>query len=370
MIKRFGLSTLAVSMTLVSMTVPAVADPTEEALLPIERKISTFTIRVTKTGYEHFASAEKAPVGSAPAQIIAISGRNSKDIWMLTETGVVLQDDGKSIKFRQAKPCGWGEYNREVNGVGTHLYNIVVDDNDVHVFGQYRDMNTRIGAERRATLSRNGKWTCSSKSLVPELTHASGALTWRAAYNMDGDACRVGSSAGHCTSGPRFAPTHVDPTRDSTDMGIHNLAMWMFGPDDGYVVTLDETFEPALYRFNGIAWTKQVGYDNGFRVSSMWGDERHDIWLLTVAEILRYDGKTTTTLPRPSSFDAARVLGHSSKDVWFGGGSDMIYQWDGSRFRQAKLSGEVADMWVSSDDVAFFVLPDAIAFAAPNTETH
>jgi len=370
MIRQFGLSTLALGITLLS-AVPAMADPKEEALLPIERKISTFTIRVTKTGYEHFASTEKAPIGSAPAQIIAISGRSSKDIWMLTETGVVLQDDGKSIKFRQAKPCGWGEYNREINSVGTHLYNITVDENDVHVFGEYRDMNTRVGGERRATLSRNGKWTCSQKSLVPDMIQASGALTWRAAYNMDGDACRVGSSAGHCTSGPRFAPTHIDPPRDSVDMGIHNIAMWMFGPDDGYNVTLDETLQQALYRFNGITWAKQTAFDELARVSSMWGDEQHHIWLMTsTAQVLRYDGKNTTALPTPSSFGGGRILGHSSKDVWFGGESDVIYQWDGSHLRQGKVSGDVADMWISSDDVAFFLLPDAIAFAAPKTETH
>ncbi|HMY20045.1 MAG TPA: hypothetical protein PKA58_27150, partial [Polyangium sp.] len=89
---------------LATLTVPssAHADPREETLLPIERKISTFSIRITKTGYAHFGPNDKPPVGSKPAKIIAIDGRNSKDIWMLTNTAVVLQDDGKEIKFRQA----------------------------------------------------------------------------------------------------------------------------------------------------------------------------------------------------------------------------------------------------------------------------
>ena len=277
---------------------------------------------------------------------------------------------------RQAKPCGWGDYSRESNSAGTRLYNIVVDENDVHVFGEFRDLNTRIGSEQRATLSRNGKWNCQKKPLVPDLTQSSGTLTWRAAYNMDGDACRIGSSAGHCTSGPRFAPTHVDPVRDSIDMGIHNLAMWMYGPDDGWVITVNELFEPVLYRFNGVAWTKQTNLDN-IRIHSMWGDELHQLWMIASKEtkssttmmILRYDGKNLNPIPVPSSFAASRVRGASSRNVWFGGETDVVYHWDGNRLRQGKLPAEASNMWVSPDGVPFFVLPYAIAFAAPAGES-
>ncbi len=374
---RWGTSLSSFVLGILSLTSSARAESAEETLLPIERKISSFSIRVTKTGYAHFASADNAPLGSIPAQIVAIHGRTSKDIWMLTDTGVVLQDDGKDIKFRQAKPCGWGEYSRESNGVGTHLYNIVVDENDVHVFGEFRDMNTRIGSEQRATLARDGKWNCQKKSLVPELTQSSGAMTWRAAYNMDGDACRIGSSAGHCTSGPRFAPTHVDPVRDSIDMGILNVAMWMYGPDDGWVITKNELFEPTLYRFNGVAWTKQSNIDHEIRIHSMWGDEQHQLWMIaskmskTASQmmILRYDGKNMNPLSTPKSFAASRIRGTSSHDIWFGGENDIIYHWDGSRLRQGKLPAEASGMWVSADGVPFFVLPEAIAFVAPAGDT-
>lgn len=373
---------LAIAVISFCVATPAAADPAkEEALLPIERKFSSFTIRVTKTGYAHFASAEKAPVGSVPAKIVAITGRNSKDIWMLTDTGVVLQDDGTDIKFRQAKPCKWGEFNREYNEVGVHLHNIVADENEVHVFGEYRDMNTRIGGERRATLARDGKWKCTERGLVPDITQSSGALTWRAAYNMDGDACRISSSAGHCMSGPRFSPTHQDPIRDSIDMGIHNIGMWMYGPDDGFVLTMDEYFEATLYRFNGVAWTKQATVDNDLSVHSMWADEQRHVWFAAgtgsrwdapATQILRFDGKTISPIATPKSFTTKMVRGHSSKDIWFGGQGDVVYQWDGARLRQGKLpgGGEVSDMWVSSDDVAFFVMPDAVVFAAPSTESH
>jgi hypothetical protein len=378
MSKHVRLSTLAFGVTLfavVSSASSVMADPKEEALLPIERKISSFTIRVTNTGYAHFASLEKAPIGSLPAKIIAIDGRNSKDIWMLTDNGVVLQDDGKDIKFRQAKPCGWGEYSREFNGVGTALFNIVVDENEVHVVGQSRSPTMRYGREIRATLARNGKWTCSEKSLVPDHMHSAGALTWRAAYAMEGDACRIGSLAGHCTSGPRFAPTHIDPPRDSVDMGIENIAMWMHGPDDGWVVTLNEEFHGNLYRFNGVTWTKQTNIDEeDVRVNSIWGDEQHHLWMTagdrSSTVIFRYDGKNLTSIPTPASFAASMMRGHSSRDIWFSGAGGAIYQWDGSRLRQGKLPDEVSAMWVSSDDVAYFVLPDAIAFAAPAVEKH
>lgn len=371
---HFQLSALAFGVTLLAAASSAMADPKVEALLPIERKISTFSIRVTKTGFTHFASDDKAPVGSIPAKIIAIDGRNSKDIWMLTDNGVVLQDDGKEIKFRQAKPCGWGEFSREFNGLGTSLYNIVVDENEVHVIGQSRGPNTRVGTEIRATLARNGKWTCLEKSLIPDQVHSSGALTWRAAYNMDNDVCRIGSSAGHCTSGPRFAPTHIDPVRDSVDMGIHNLAMWMHGPDDGWVVTLDEMFHGTLYRFNGITWIKQTNLDEDVRIDSIWGDEQHHLWMTaggsTSTSLFRYDGKTLTPIPTSDAFAASMMRGHSSRDIWFSGAGTAIYQWDGSRMRQGKVPDEVSDMWISSDDVAFFVLPEAIAFAAPAGEKH
>ncbi len=365
--------------TILGASFSAQADSKEEALLPIERKISTFSIRVTNTGYAHFGPNDKVPVGSKPAKIIAIDGRNSKDIWMLTNTAVVLQYDGKEIKFRQAKPCKWGINDSENHGVGNHFYNLVVDENEVHVIGEARGMNTRIGQELRATLSRDGKWKCKERSLVPDQLHGSGPLTWHAAYNMDGDACRIGSSAGHCTSGPRFAPSHVDPSRDAIDMGIHNLAMWMHGPDDGWVVTLNERFLPVLYRFNGITWVKQADIDEDERVRSMWADENHQVWITATTGtnwdspsnvLLRFDGKTMTHVQVPSSFATRRVRGHSSKDVWFSGAGDTVYQWDGGRLRQGTVPGEVSDMWVSSDDVAFFVTPEAIAFAAPGGETH
>ncbi len=366
---------------LATLTIPssAHADPREETLLPIDRKISTFSIRITKTGYAHFGPNDKPPVGSKPAKIIAIDGRNSKDIWMLTNTAVVLQDDGKEIKFRQAKPCNWGTNDSDNYGVGTQFFNIVVDENEVHVIGQSRGINTRVGQELRATLSRDGKWKCKERSLIPDHIHGSGPLTWNAAYNWDGDACRIGSSAGHCTTGPKFAPTHVDPSRDAIDMGIHNKAFWMHGPDDGWVVTLDERFSPVLYRFNGITWVKQAEIDESEHVRSMWADEHHQVWITATTGqewnspsniLMRFDGKTLTHVNTPSSFATRRVLGHSSKDVWFGGHGDTIYQWDGGRLRQGNVPGEVTDMWVSSDDVAFFVLPEAIAFAAPSGETH
>lgn len=378
MSKHWHLFSTAIGATLVIMTSSVFADAAEEPLLPIERKFSTFTIRVTKTGYTHFASADKAPAGSLPAKITAINGRSATDIWMLTDNGVVLQDDGQTIKYRKAKPCGWGEYNSEYNGAGTRLYRLVVDANEVHVVGQTRDLNTRIGSEAHATMTRNGNWSCAEKSLIPDLMHSNGTLSWRAAYNMDDDVCRIGSTAGHCTTGPRFAPTHVDPPRDSIDMGIQNLAMWMLSPVDGWVVTLDEFFLPVLYRFNGITWTKHTSLGNA-RIYSMWVDERSHVWITAGKDgswdspatmILHYDGTRVESIPVPASFKTRQVLGSSSKDIWFSGSSDTVYQWDGARLRQGSAPSEVSDMWVSSDGVAFFVLPDAIAFTAPAGGTH
>jgi hypothetical protein len=375
---RSALSSGVLATALFAVTSPAVADPKEEALLPIERKISTFSIRLTKTGYTHFAAGATIPVGSVPAKILAINGRTSKDIWMLTDGGTVLQDDGKQIGFRLAKPCGWGEYNSEYTGVGTRLFNIVVDQDSVNVIGESRGYNTRIGQEIRASLAQNGKWTCTEKNLVPDLVHSSGAFSWRAAHNMDYDSCRIGSSAGHCTSGPRFSPTHYDPPRDSIDMGIHNTAMWMHGPDDGWIVTNDETFNRVLYRFNGVTWTRVLKFEEGLRIFSMWADDQRQVWFTAGGDgqwespatmILRYDGKTLTQVPTPASFKTRWVKGHNSRDVWFGGGGDIIYQWDGSRLRQGKTPAEADHMWVSSDGVPFFVLTDTIAFAAPAGET-
>ena len=329
---------------------------------------------MTKQGYTHFAPGSAIVAGSTPVKILAVAARNSKDIWILTDSGVVLQDDGKQITFRQAKPCGWGEANADSGWLGSRLYNIVVDEAHVHVFGEYRDTNTRVGGERRASLARNGKWTCSERSLVPDHLHASGTLTWRAAHNMDDDACRIGSLAGHCTSGPRFAPTHIDPPRDGIDMGIYNVALWMHAPDDGWVVTKDELFQPVLYRFNGVTWAKVVKFDEGQHIHAMWADEQHHVWLTAGAGrpweshatmLLRYDGKTLAQMPTPASFSTRIVRGSSSRNVWFGGAGDMVYQWDGSRLRQAQLSGDVGSISVSPDGAAFFALPEAIAFALP-----
>ncbi len=366
---RIILSALLVSVATASVSSPANA----EAFLPIERKISTFSIRVTKTGYEHFGPGQTIPPGSLPAKIIALDGRSSSEIWMLTDTGTVLRDDGKSLTFRQANPCGWGKGQREYSGYGDRLYNIVADKDHVHVIGEHRGIDTRVGSERRASLTQNGKWICTDQSLVPDIMQSSNGMTWFAAHNMDGDACRISSASGFCTSGPRFSPTHIEPSRDSTDMGIYNAALWMRGTDDGWVVTSDETFHPKLHRFNGVTWAPVAKIPDGLRISSIWADD-HELWLTARSgsswespseTILRSDGKTLTQLNLPAPMQIRWVRGAGPRDVWFGGYDETIYQWDG-KMRAGKVPGEVNDIWVAPDGAVFFVIPEAIAVIAPN----
>lgn len=364
-----NLSGCLVGIVVAALPSIAFADTPPEPLPKLNRKIVPISIVKTKTGFVHLAEGAKS--NDPPAKIISVHGRSATDLWFLTEDAVLLHDDGKRIVDRYVKPCGWGEFNREFNGVGTHVFQVVTDKDAVHVIGEERNANSRVGSEVYGSLGKDGKWSCKGNSaIVPALAVSGGDTTWRVGHNMDNDACRIRASNGFCTSGPRWAPSFVEPVGDTVDMGIHTVALWMLGVDDGFAITMDEAWRGSLHRFNGVTWAPIAKIDSNTRISDLWADEERHAWIVAGGAVLHYDGRTVKSMGFAASVGARAVRGTGARDVFFLGDGNMIFQWDGARFREGQLAFEPSDLWAAPGGEVWFVGPDGVAVTAPLSEGH
>jgi hypothetical protein len=352
--------------------VPPLAGP----LPPLTRPLVPVLLLQTKAGIVHVpqgASKRREWVGLTPPEIISIHGRSPQDVWFLTGEGVVFQDNGERIVSRHVRPCGWGEHI-ESNSAGTRFYQIVVDKESVRVLGESRDLNTRIGGDVTATLSKLGKWSCKSEGLVPAIATSSGEHTWKAAHNFSDDLCRLRVSDGPCASAPAWAPSFVEPSGDAIDMGVHHTALWMHGLDDGWMVTWGGDGRQWLHRYNGVAWAPVATIEKGIRVIDMWADEERHAWL-TVRRgdgrdgpanlVLRFDGDALRPLPVPASFATGLVRGTGPRDVWFAGAGRTVYQWDGERLRQGEAPFDASYAWSSPGGEVWMVGEGQVAHTAP-----
>jgi len=331
-----------------------------------------------KTGVIHVP--EGAPLrtewlGLPRAEIISIHGRNPHDIWFLTEDQTVLHDDGKRIVDRYVEPCGWGNYGDTEGGVSTRFAQILVDKEKVHVLGESRDPYTRVGGDLTATLSKNNKkWSCKEQGITPALAASFGDHTWKLAHNMASAACRLRALDGPCASPPSWAPSYAEPSGDAVDMGIDSIALWMFGVDDGFIVTFDDEGRLWIHRYNGVAWSPVAALDKEIRIMNLWADDERHLWLTArrgghwgdpATMILHFDGKALRALPVPASFKTRFVHGTSARDVWFFGAAGKVYQWDGETLRQGAVSSDASDGWSSLGGEVWLVSKDGVWHTAP-----
>jgi len=356
----------------------AVGTASAEPLPPLKRRLVYLDILQSKTGFIHVGEGDKRrPEWEVlpKAKIVSVHGRSSNDVYLLTEEGVLLREDGKRIVDKYTSPCTWGNFNKEYNYVGERLFLVIADKDAVHVIGENRGINSRVGSELHAALGKDGKWTCKNEHVVPMEVVSNGDITWTVAHNMDGDLCRVRSSTGFCTSGPRWAPSFSEPVGDSIDMGIHSWSLHMFGIDDGYIITKDDTWRPSLHRFNGVTWAPITTIEA--QILSSFADEDKNLWFLTKTsenyndpgnEVRLFDGKALKTFPVPATFAAQFVRGTGPRDVWFAGYKNKIYQWDGSVLREGALNFEPTDVWAAPHGEVWFAGPEGIAFTAPMAE--
>ena len=188
------------------------------------------------------------------------------------------------------------------------------------------------------------------------------------------DLCRIRAQDGPCALGTAWAPSFNEPSGDAIDMGIHHIAAWMHGLDDGWLLTWGEDGRKWLHRYNGVTWAPVATIEKELSVIDLWVDEERRPWL-TVRRgrqwdgpanmVLRFDGKALQALPVPASFTTGLVRGTSSRDVWFVGAGRKVYQWDGERLRQGEAPFDASDAWSSPGGEVWMVGERQVAHTAP-----
>lgn len=319
-------------------------------LLPLSRPV----VPVTFTGV-------KGPV-------VALHGRNPRDVWVLYEDELV-RTDGKKVLKRFKKPCKLGA-KREYGTYGTVFTTLLVERDTVMLVGDSLDPNSRLGSDYTAILDARGRWRCDTEKedITPVYAVSDGDRAWKLAHNMSNAPCRLKSRGGVCAPVPVFAAWYVDPPRDSIDMGVHSRAVWMRGTDDGWLVTADEEWRDWLLRYNGVAWTRVANLGEHSSVSDLWADDAGHAWLMGLGGIVRFDGKEMRRIPVPAGFEARFVRGTSARDVWFAGAGKKVYQWDGEKLRRGDIPFDVENVWSSPGGEVWFAGGSMIAHTAPLPE--
>jgi hypothetical protein len=314
-------------------------------------------------------------LGNPRPEILSVHGRGPDDVWLLTKEQEVLHFDGKRVARRYAKPCGWGDASG--SGVGTRLHQIVVDDAAVHVLGELRGPESRVGSALTASLSRAGKWSCVESGMATIAASSAGKMTWQLGHNFQSGPCFLRVLGGPCATTPEWAPSYLEPSGDAVDSGIHSIALSMAGVDDGWIVTVDADGTNRLLRYDGVTWFPKGAIERPARLVDMWVDDRRSPWLLTgpgwwnrdkkdapPTRVLRFEDGALRPFPVPGGFDAGIVRGTSAKDVWFVGANAKAYQWDGEVLREGEVPFDAAEAWSSPGGQVWIVDGDRVARTA------
>lgn len=288
------------------------------------------------------------------AQLVSVSGRSERDVWFLSDEehqmgyqkrdplgagqkGVLVHFDGKRVDKQIKHDCWRAQFSHVlVSGDG-----VILEGNNPFV--------RLVPMQETALYTGKGKktfecWNASSEVRAGP-SRSAWALQWLGP-TLQG--VSLGVAGGPKVPLPRFHSAAVD-----SDEGMRAApAAWrMVGPDDGFMVWLDEDERQRLLRFNGVTWVTKAHLGD-LEVTSMWVESDGQVWLTASLDkaddvILRFDGQALHALPVPPAFKATHVVGGAGKELWFYGFADTVYQYDGARLHVGKAPFPVAEAWVA-----------------------
>ncbi len=116
--------------------------------------------------------------------------------------------------------------------------------------------------------------------------------------------------------------------------GRHGLGNMFFL---GRAIWLEVVTKGAhVYRFDSGRWVLDnppVG-----SIGDMWADPSGTVWAITGYALSKHDGSRWTMVPVPEGFRPRRMTGASAKDIWFVGGSEKIFQFDGAKWHRGTIA--------------------------------
>ena len=270
-----------------------------------------------------------APFG---ADLNAVWGSSSNDVWAAANGGILVHFDGKNWKLEPAGAVAdlysvWGTSSSNAWAVGA-------GGTIVHFDGSQW---TPVASPTSKAL--RGLWGSSASDV-----RAVGDTDMR--LHFDGHAWTVEPSL-FTAGAPDLYAVWGSSTSD----------VWAVG--DGY--------GGALLHFNGSAWTIGSSDANSGEIfSSVWGSGPSDVWVTAgvgdVDGLEHWDGGAWQTVVPPTSAQLwlpPFVTGTSATDVWFFGGQQSSAWWDGKQFNPvpALANENLVGAWMQAGGDSWAVGP-------------
>lgn len=303
--------------------------PLDEALPPLTRSFARVQMKGVKEPF------------------IAVGGRGPRDVLFLTEesfgqvrgsimggAGIIYRSDGERVVERMV-PCGHYSFSSIV----ASRDEIVLDGHNMW----FRGVPGRLWSSFAGGGAKRAAWEC-SRMFRGGFAVASGGQVWR--YEC--------SYAGCAVTAPGLPEVPLPEGAGNGEV----MALWMRAADDGWVIVPEGDGRSALFRYNGVAWTRRASLDD-LEAREMWGDGDGHLWILahrgaqkgqhqTAANaVLRFDGRTLVEVAVPRGFAASLLRATGPEDVWFVGAERRAYQWDGQRLHQGEAPFAPTDAWAA-----------------------
>lgn len=252
---------------------------------------------------------ERVPLPPKATRILAVEGRNERDVWLLSRDAL-FHWDGARVVEEKGPPCNpWPDH-----------WGLALTPGAVLARGVYDNLEGQNLPTAEARRQGPGRWSCSdSEAHLRSIDLGANRLLW------DG---------------------YPDPPSVP-------LRLWMRGQlAAGAADDVWSYGDGEVLHSNGVEW---VARPTGLkRVFNLRVDATGVAWLVGSRReegdgevVLRWDlsARAWRRVPVPSEFRATRVRVRSGRDAWLIGEAH-VHHWDGHTLRRAQTPLAVESAWV------------------------
>lgn len=282
--------------------------------------------RVETTAPEPLDRAfERVPLPADALEIVAIDGRDERDVWLLGAGGwkvALFRWDGAQIVKEESPRC---KMQIEYTGL------LLVPDG---LITRARSFESEGGVPVEVRRPNRGKWACEHRT-DQYLTRVGAELLrfdWSSSLTISG----------------RKVPMPELGSYGASQVEVHGRSpadLWMYFPENGDVL-----------HGNGVTWESRP--PGVAAVKSLRVDATGAAWLVGTNEnkygegnvVMRWDAaaRAWKRLPAPADLRAARIRVSGDRDAWLLG-KEHVHHWDGTTFRRGKTPVErLQGAWVSA----------------------